>query len=137
MEVEGHSTVFKNSAENGIDSINNILPLLLQKKDSMDLVQNRHIDEGNRVENPEMTHSFMVKSSLTHRTKYQRKTNQSKTKQSLPNVVLEYLNSSMQKNEPDPLSYTRHNKKLKMYERTKCQTGVTHNLTEEHRQQPL
>ena len=38
-------------------------------------------------------------------------------------MVLGKLDSNMQKNEPGPLSYTRHKNKLKMDERPKCKIG--------------
>ena len=38
-------------------------------------------------------------------------------------MVLGKLDSDTQKNEPGPLSYTRHKNKLNMDERPKCKTG--------------
>ena len=45
-------------------------------------------------------------------------------------MVLGKLDSDMQKNEPGPLSYTRHKNKLKMDERPKCKTGTIKILKE-------
>ena len=43
----------------------------------------------------------------------------------------------MQKNETRPLSYTRHKDKLKMDERSKCETRFHQNPRGEHRQHPF
>ena len=43
----------------------------------------------------------------------------------------------MQKNEPEPLSYTIHKNKLKIEERPKCKTGSHQVPRGENRQQPL
>ena len=42
-------------------------------------------------------------------------------------MVLGTLDSDMQKNEPGPLSYTRHKNKLKMDERPQCKSGSHQN----------
>ena len=44
--------------------------------------------------------------------------------QSFQQIVLEKLDSNMQKNETGPLSYTIPKNKLKMDERPKCETGI-------------
>ena len=49
-------------------------------------------------------------------------------------MVLEKLDSDMQKNEPGPLSYTIHKTKLKMDERAKHKTGSHQNPRGESRQ---
>ena len=51
-------------------------------------------------------------------------------------MVLGKLDSHMQKNETGPLSYTRHKDKLKMDERSKCETRF-HQNPREHRQHPF
>ena len=58
-------------------------------------------------------------------------------KDSLFSKWLGKLDSNMQKNEPGPLSYTRHKNKLKMDERPKLKTRSHQNPREEIRQQPL
>ena len=55
----------------------------------------------------------------------------------LQQVVLGKLDSNMQKNEPEPLSYTIHKNKLKMDERPRHKTGSHENSRGENRQQPL
>ena len=47
-------------------------------------------------------------------------------------MVLGKLDSDMQKNEPGPLSYTRHKNKLNMDERPRCKTGNHQNPRGEH-----
>ena len=49
-------------------------------------------------------------------------------------MVLEKLDSNMQKNEPGPLSYTIHKNKLKMDERPKRKIGSHQNSRGESRQ---
>ena len=56
---------------------------------------------------------------------------------SLQQMVLGKLDSDMQKNEPGPLSYTRHKNKLKVDEGPKCKTGSHQNPRGEKRQQPF
>ena len=51
-----------------------------------------------------------------------RKNNQWKKRESLQQMGLGKLDSHMQKNETGPLSYTIHKDKLKMDERSKCET---------------
>ena len=58
-------------------------------------------------------------------------------KQSLQQIVLGKLDSSMQKNETGPLSHTIHESKSKMDERPKCEAGNHQNPRGEHRQQHL
>jgi len=48
-------------------------------------------------------------------------------------MVLEKLNSHMQKNESGPFSYTIHKNKLKMDERLQCETGIYQNPRREHK----
>ena len=43
----------------------------------------------------------------------------------------------MQKNETRPLSFTIHKDKLKMVERSKCETGIHQNPSGEYRQQSV
>ena len=45
--------------------------------------------------------------------------------------------SHMQKNETKPFSYTIHKDKLKMDERSKCETRIHQNARGEHRQHPF
>ena len=52
-------------------------------------------------------------------------------------MVVGELDSTMQKNETGPLSYTIHKNKLKMDERPECETGNHQNPRGENRQQPL
>ena len=73
----------------------------------------------------------MANSSLT---KQERISNGIK---SLQQVVLGKLDSDMQKNVTEPLSYTIHKNKLKMDERPKCKTGSHPNPQGESRQKPL
>ena len=54
--------------------------------------------------------------------------------ESLQHMVLEKLDSDMQKNEPGSLSYTIHKNKLKVDERPKCKTGSHQNPRKENRQ---
>ena len=58
-------------------------------------------------------------------------------RQSLQQMVLEELESDMQKNETGPVSYTIHKNKFKMDERPKCETGNHQNPRGENRKQPL
>ena len=58
-------------------------------------------------------------------------------KDSLQQMVLEKVDSNMQKNENGPLSYTIHKDKIKMDERPKCDPGNYQNPRRHHRQQPL
>ena len=46
-------------------------------------------------------------------------------------MVLGKLDSQVQKNETRPFSYTRHKDKLKMDERSKCETTI-HQILEEN-----
>ena len=50
-------------------------------------------------------------------------------------MVLGKLDSHMQKNETGRLPYTIHKNKLKMDERSKCETGIHQNPGREHKQQ--
>ena len=52
-------------------------------------------------------------------------------------MVLGKLDIHMQKNETRPLSYTIHKDKLKMDERSKCETRFHPNPRGEHRQHPF
>ena len=47
--------------------------------------------------------------------------------ESFQHMVLEKLDSDMQKNEPGSLSYTIHKNKVKVDERPKCKTGSHQN----------
>ena len=58
-------------------------------------------------------------------------------RQSLWQMVLGELGTSMQKNEIELPSYSIHKTKLNMGERPKCGTGNHQNLTGENTQQPL
>ena len=95
--------------------------------------KNRHIDQQNRKENPEMdaqTYSQLIFDKAGKHIQW-------KKRQSRQQMVLGKLDSNMQKNEPGTLSYTIHKNKLKMNERPKCKTGNHQNPIGENRQQPL
>ena len=57
--------------------------------------------------------------------------------QSLQQMVLEKLDSYIEKNETKLLSYTVHENKLQMDERPQYETGIHQNSIGEHRQQLL
>ena len=56
---------------------------------------------------------------------------------SIQYMVLGKLDSHVQRNEARPFSYTIHKYKLKMVERSKCETRIHQNPRREHRQQPF
>ena len=58
-------------------------------------------------------------------------------RQSLQQMVLEKLDSYMQKDEAWPLSHTIHKNKRQMYERPQYETEIHQNSIEEHKQQLL
>ena len=94
--------------------------------------KHRHIDQWNRRENPEMGPQLYGQLIFGKAGK-----NIHWKKDSLFNKwCWEIWNSHVQKNETRPLSYTKHKDKLKMDERSKCETSI-HQNPREHRQHPF
>ena len=95
--------------------------------------KNRHIDQWNRIENPEVDPQLygqliFDKAGKTIHWK----------KDSLFNKwCWGKFDSHVQKNEIRPLSYTIHKDKFKMDERSKCETRFHQNPRGEHRQHPF
>ena len=90
--------------------------------------ENGHLDQWNRIENPEMdpqTYDQLIFDKAGKSIQWNR--------QSLQQVVLGKLDSDMQKNETGLLSYTIHKNKFKMDERPKCETGNHQNPRREHK----
>ena len=82
--------------------------------------ENRHIDQYNRIENPEMSPQLYGQLIFNKAGK----NIQCKKGQSLQQIVLGKLYSNMQNNVTGPLSYTTHKNKFKMDESPKCETGI-------------
>ena len=79
--------------------------------------KNRHTDQWNRTEKPEM--DPLLYGQLI----FDKQERISNGKKSLQQMIFGKLNSHMQKNESRPFSYTIHKNRLKMDERPKCETG--------------
>ena len=92
--------------------------------------KNRHIDQWNRIETPELDpqkYGQLIFDKAGQSIEW-------KKRHSLQQMVLVKLDSNMQKNETGPLSYTIHKNKLKMDERPKGKTGSHQNPRGENRQ---
>ena len=94
--------------------------------------KNRHIDQWNRIETPEL---YTQKYSQLISDKAGKNIQWKKTV-SFTNGAGE-LDNNMQKNETRPLSYTIHKNKLKMDKGPECETGNHQNPREESRKRPL
>ena len=93
--------------------------------------KNRHIDQRNRIENPEMdpqTYGQLIFAKAGKIIQWDKR-------QSLQQIGK--TGQKHAKNEPGALSYTIHKNKFKMDERPKCKTGSHQNPRVESSQKPL